>query len=303
MMRVKNPRRTLPMLFPLALVGALAYACADPHGDLEDFKDRSSGAAPGGESGAGGAPSTGGAGGAPATQLADISGTFVFACANTFFSDIDTAIRFRAAIELTLAGGGEAGAGPAGGTLGLVVQPIKLGAATPDEVVGGPITIDAPAQVDQTGQFAFTLQRAEVDASANTSGNFVVLTNVAYRAAIVDENNFCARFGAIVEAPPLGPLDYNDNSNSCVGVRVTDVAAAPPVVTKAQLDACKRLMASTPAPLALTFRPPGPPAARAAPPAPRPGARPQLATAAGTVSGSMQRGSSCSGRSTWRDTG
>jgi hypothetical protein len=248
MMRVKNPRRTPLVLFPLALAaaisgGALAYGCADPKGDLDDFVERK-GAAENGVSGAGGAGGGAGAGGAPATQLADISGTFMFACANSIFADISTAIRFRAINTMTLTG---AGGSPTGGEITIKVQPLATTAKSAEEVLGEEKTIDAPAMVNEKGEFVFRVAEAKVDGAANPSTTSLVLADLAWRAAIVDKDNFCARFGGRIAQPEgLGNIEYPDIKNSCVGARAP--GGVLPTLTPQQLEGCKALLKDAPAP-------------------------------------------------------
>jgi hypothetical protein len=251
MMRVKNPRRTPLVLFPLALAaaisgGALAYGCADPKGDLDDFLERND-AAENGDSGAGGAGGSAGAGagGAPATKIADISGTFVFGCANYIFDDISTAIRFRATNTMSLTGAG--GMGPTGGEISMKLQPLATTATSADQVLGTEVAIDAPAPVSEKGEFVFRIGEAGVDGTANPSGTTLVLTNLAWRAVIIDEDNFCARFSGTISQPVgFEPISYADIKNSCVGARAA--GGVLPVLNKGQLDNCKALLKDTTAP-------------------------------------------------------
>lgn len=249
MMRVKNPRRTPLVLFPLALVatilgGALAYGCADPKGDLDDFLERND-AAENNDSGAGGEGGSGGAGGAPATKIADISGTFVFGCANYIFDDISTAIRFRATNTMSLTGAG--GAGPTGGEVDMKLQPLATTATSAEQVLGTEVKIDAPATVSEKGEFVFRIAEAGIDGTANPSGTTLVLSGLAWRAVIIDEDNFCARFSGTISQPVgFDPINYTDIKNSCVGARAA--GGVLPVLTKAQLDNCKALLKDTTAP-------------------------------------------------------
>ncbi|HEU4404250.1 MAG TPA: hypothetical protein VFS43_03015 [Polyangiaceae bacterium] len=254
MMRAKNPRRTLPALFPLALGGALyggalVYGCADPHGDLDDFVERNDAAensSTGGTGGGAGAGGAGGAGGGSPTRLADISGTFVFACTNFIFGDIESAIRFRATNTMSLTGAGGAG-GATGGTLDIKIQALATTAKGAEEVLGNETGIDAPAEVNEAGEFVFRIAEAEVPGTANPSGNPLVLADLAWRAAIVSEDNFCARFsGRIAQPEGLGNIEYSNIKNSCVGVRAA--GGVLPTLTQPQLEACKTLLANAPAP-------------------------------------------------------
>jgi hypothetical protein len=260
MMRAKKPRPTLTMLFPLALAGAAAYACADPHGDLEDYeaeakaqedrrqKQNSAGTGGAGGDGTGG---VGGEGGSGMAKVADLSGTFVFGCATKLFPDIKQAIRFLSTNEMQLTGsagaGGEGGGAPTGGKLSLTLQALDKMASTAGEVLGAPTSLPEPVEIDQDGAFAFSFAKVEIDGNANPSGTAVRLADMKFRGATVDKDRFCARFGTTIEDPPLGTLNYADTDNTCVGVRVPDGGVLPTLDT-GQLNNCKTLMASTPPP-------------------------------------------------------
>ncbi len=247
MTRAKILWRTPSVLFPLVAAGALAYACADPKGDLDDYITRSDEASNAPKAGAGGSGSGGASGGAPlAPGLYDLSGKFVFACTTEATKSLGQALRFVADVQMTVEGAAGEGGGT-GGTLTMSLQPLTISAKTVNENAGPPVPTDGPSTVDAKGEFVFTYTKVEIDGSASPLGRAITLENAAFKASSQNADFFCVRFRGQVTQPLATPLVYESQLNTCLSARVGDDGVLPPL-SDSQLTACKDATVALPAP-------------------------------------------------------
>jgi hypothetical protein len=246
MTRAKILWRTPLVLFPLAVLGALAYGCADPAGDLDDFSERSDEAKKAGTAGSGVAGSGVGGSGGGVPGVADINGSFLFACTTEVTTSIETALRFVAEVNLTLTGGG--GGAATGGTLDVSLRAVKSGSNNAADLVSDSLPADAQSTLDDKGEFVFKYASVQIPGAANTTGRNIVLNDAAFKGAIQSADRFCARFRGNVAEPLVYPLVFTAPENTCVGVRL-DGSATLPTLGAGDINGCRALTADlTPPP-------------------------------------------------------
>lgn len=247
MTRAKILWRTPLVLFPLAVVGAFAYGCADPVGDLDDFKVRIDEAKKAGTAGNGASGSGVGGSAGSTAGVADIDGTFLFACITEVTPDIATSLRFVADIDLTLTGAGGAGGAATGGTLDVSLRAVKSGSNVASDVVGDQLPADGQSTLDEKGEFVFRYASVQIPGAANTTGRNIVLNDAVFKGAIQSADRFCARFRGNVVEPLQVPLQFDAVANTCVGARL-DGSGMLPIFGSADIGACQTATAVLTAP-------------------------------------------------------
>ncbi|MCU0685915.1 MAG: hypothetical protein MUF34_27345 [Polyangiaceae bacterium] len=235
MTRAKILWRTPLVLFPLAVVGAFAYGCADPPGDLDDFKVRNDEAKKAGTAGSGVAGSGVGGSAGSTAGVADIDGTFLFACITEVTPDIATALRFVAEVDLTLTG---AGGAATGGTLNVSLRAVKSGSNNASDLVSDALAADTPSTLDEKGEFVFTYASVQIPGEANTTGRNIVLNEAVFKGAIQSADRFCARFRGNVVEPLQYPLQFDAVTNTCVAARLDDSGMLP-IFGTPDISACQ----------------------------------------------------------------
>jgi hypothetical protein len=255
MSRAKILCRTPSVLFLVVSVGALAYACADPHGDLSDFETRSEDAKKAGTSGTGGAGGAAGTGGAAGMGegpgFYDLTGQFVFSCV-TQLTTVDQQLRFVANVGVTPTGAG----GASGGTLNATLKAVlTTGKTTADsDLTGGLLEANGPSTVDAKGEFTLSFASVDIPSDASPLGRDITLSDVAFKGATQSADLFCIRLRTTITKPVNESLLYEAvdkrtglPANVCAGLRIGDDGKLP-VLTAALFNQCATVTKDLPAP-------------------------------------------------------
>lgn len=216
------------------LLTATVVACfPDPHGDYNDFVEKTAEQ----RQQAGEPPDGGGivveAGPPPAEAT---TGTYFVACLpNLGFGDVSKSLRFVGRTEYTPAEEG------VGGKLSLKLAPIPLAQADAgvttatydvNDTVGEPLNVGDAIAVGADGKFNGAVAVATIDGSANPiSGGNITVENIKLGGTFTASGPFCSGFEGKVTAPIK-----NDFIAKCIYLPVEDGTAYTITATSLTID-------------------------------------------------------------------